>query len=35
VELGMAWMIRDNLTLNIISLTHPIKSISQWQEGGK
>ena len=35
VELGMAWMIRDNLTLNIISLTHPIASISQWQEGRK
>lgn len=35
VEVWMAWMIRDNLTLNIISLTHPIASISQWQEGRK
>ena len=35
VEVWMAWMIRDNLTLNIISLTHPIEWISQWQEGRK
>jgi hypothetical protein len=35
VEVWMAWMIRDNLTLNIISLTHPIPAISQWQEGRK
>jgi hypothetical protein len=35
VEVWMAWMIRDNLTLNIISLTYPIQSISQWQEGRK
>jgi hypothetical protein len=35
VEVWMAWMIRDNLTLNIISLIHPIASISQWQEGRK
>ena len=33
IEVWMAWMIRDNLTLNIISLTHPIQSITQWQEG--
>jgi hypothetical protein len=35
VEIWMAWMIRDNLTLNIISLTHPIEWITQWQEGRK
>ncbi len=33
VEVGMAWAIRDNLTLNVISLTHPIPAITQWQEG--
>jgi hypothetical protein len=35
VEIGMALYIRDNLILNIISLTHPIDWITQWQEGGK
>lgn len=35
IEVWMAWMIRDNLTLNIISLTHPIPSITEWQEGRK
>jgi hypothetical protein len=35
IEVWMAWMIRDNLTLNIISLTHPIPAITEWQEGRK
>jgi hypothetical protein len=35
IEVWMAWAIRDNLTLNIISLTHPIPAITQWQEGRK
>jgi hypothetical protein len=33
IEVGMAWLIRDNLILNVISLTHPIEVISKWQEG--
>ncbi len=35
VEVFMAWLLRDNLTLNIISLTHPIEWITRWQEGGQ
>ena len=33
VELFVAYMIRDNLTLNIIMLTFPIDSIKAWQQG--
>lgn len=35
VEVWMAWLIRDNLTVNIINLVHPIEWITQWQEAGK
>ena len=35
IEVWMAWAIRDNLTLNIISLTRPIPAITEWQEGRK
>lgn len=34
VELSMAYMIRDNLTLNIIQLIHPLEALARWQAGG-
>jgi Protein of unknown function (DUF2585) len=34
MELFVAYMIRDNLTLNIIQLIHPTAVISKWQTGG-
>ncbi|WP_088344039.1 MULTISPECIES: DUF2585 family protein [Rhodomicrobium] len=35
IEVWMAWLIRDNLTTNIINLVHPIEWVTKWQEGGK
>ncbi|WP_350333686.1 DUF2585 family protein [Coralliovum pocilloporae] len=34
MELAAAWVIRDNLTLNVIMLIHPLESIKAWQLAG-
>ena len=33
LEVAVAWAIRDNLTLNVIQLIHPIEAVSRWQTG--
>ena len=35
LEVGTAFWVRDNLTLNIIMLVHPIDAIKAWQMAGR
>ena len=35
LELGCLLWVRDNLTLNVVMLVHPLQSIKQWQSEGR